>query len=372
MMMKRPARLLGSLVIAVIAFTASANVEAGPGFDACAAAFPGGDIDRAPKRTKPTAATKADSVPICYHHGPTTFFAVDYSPKRLTAHWVAYRLEDSFGDNGCTSGPRKQMQCYFKVNDVAACSAKTSGPGDPFHPDATLAKLKEPRLGVGAYSGTGHDRGHLAPNQSFSWHICGAYKTFTMANMAPQLAELNQRLWAKLEAQVLFWAVEEGPLHVVTGTTFTAFPADKFQVIKLGKVDKSTIVKPNTVLKEGAGGVAGKIVKPTGFYKVLFRPGRDGDQDRAVGFLVPHTTEEMNAANFRQFVARIDVIEKAGGFAFSVPEALKGGSGQMWWLERKAPTNWLPRSKSCPDNAKPEGWQPELSVDDRIGACQRD
>jgi DNA/RNA endonuclease G (NUC1) len=47
----------------------------------------------------------------------------------------------------------------------------------------------------------------MAPNNSFSWHACGAYKTFTMANMAAQWNTLNQRTWMNLEAQVLFWGI---------------------------------------------------------------------------------------------------------------------------------------------------------------------
>jgi hypothetical protein len=124
-----------------------------------------------------------------------------------------------------------------------------------------------------------------------------------------------------------------------------------------------------TLLKPAASGIVGRIVKPTGFYTVVFRPGLNGDPDRAIGFLVPHTTEEMDA-HFRQFVSRVDVIEQASGFTFSVPETLKTGSGQAWWLERKAPANWSPRAQSCPSSAKPEGWQPALSVADRIATCE--
>ena len=268
--------------------------------------------------------------------------------KRLTANWVAHKLENSFGDNGCRTVARDDMQCYFKKepHELAACLGKEDGPGDPFHTDATLTALDKARIPPSTYSGSGHDQGHLAPNQSFSWHICGTYKTFTMANMAPQLAQLNRGLWANLKQQVLFWAVKEGPVYVVTGSTFTTFPAAKFQAITNGTVKKATIVKPNAKLKPSAAGVAGQVIKPTGFYKVIFRPGRDGEPDRAVGFLVPHTTTPMTGVQYRQFVARVDVIEQASGYTFSVPDALKGGGGQTWWLERK-PGNWKLRSDSC-------------------------
>ncbi len=129
----------------------------------------------------------------------------------------------------------------------------------------------------------------------------------------------------------------------------TTFPATKFQVITSGAVDTTTIVKPNTKLRPGVAGINGEIVKPTGFYKVIFRPGRDAEPDRAVGFLVPHTTKEMDA-QFRQFIARIDVIEQASGFTFSVPTALKNGSDNLFWLERPAPVP--PATRACPREAR--------------------
>ena len=93
--------------ILITVFLAGAPAYAGEGFDACAAAFAGDDVDRAPKRTNPSAATTADSVALCYHQSGTAFFALDYSVKRLTANWVAHKLENSFGDNGCRSRARR-------------------------------------------------------------------------------------------------------------------------------------------------------------------------------------------------------------------------------------------------------------------------
>jgi DNA/RNA endonuclease G (NUC1) len=209
-MRMRRAHLSVILVVAVLC-ALGGRAGAGEGFDNCAAAFPGDSLAQAPKRTHPTAATTADSVSLCYHQSGTTFFALDYSVKRLNANWVAHKLENSFGDDGCRSIVRESMQCYFskEPSDLDDCIATGDGTRDPFHTDATLTTLAKPRIAPSTFSGTGHDQGHLAPNQSFSWHICRAYK-----NMAPQLARLNRGLWASLEQQVLFWAVKEGPLYV--------------------------------------------------------------------------------------------------------------------------------------------------------------
>ena len=77
----------------------------------------------------------------------------------------------------------------------------------------------------------------------------------------------------------------------------------------------------------------------------------------------------MTGVQYRQFVARVDVIEQASGYTFPVPDALKGGGGQAWWLERK-PGTWKLRSDSCTADDGPEAWQPTLSVGERTAACQ--
>jgi hypothetical protein len=110
-------------------------------------------------------------------------------------------------------------------------------------------------------------------------------------------------------------------------------------------------------------------VKPTGFYKIIFRPARNGEPARGVAFLVPHPRVRLTA-HFRQFIARIDLVEETSGFRFSVPAALKGPGGQTWWLDRKKPNNWNLRAPNCPADAPREGWQAGLSKDERVAACE--
>jgi hypothetical protein len=75
-------------------------------------------------------------------------------------------------------------------------------------------------------------------------------------------------------------------------------------------------------------------------------------------------------ATYRNFIARIDVVEKASGFSFAVPEALKGAGGQEWWLQRLVPKKWVLRTKTCPVDSPREGWRAGLSAEKRIHACQ--
>src|SRR5690606_29954740 len=126
--------------------------------------------------------------------------AMEYWPERYAPRWTAYRIDGAhFGEGGCQTYTRATGNCYIKADhwrDPFICEG--SDRSDPFHQDHRL----ESGLGTQVFSNTGHDRGHIAPRQAFSWHACGAYQTFTMANMSPQSATFNQGVWGDLEQQV--------------------------------------------------------------------------------------------------------------------------------------------------------------------------
>jgi hypothetical protein len=159
------------------------------------------------------------------------------------------------------------MRCFFQALDAADCVASDQNPTDPFHVEGVLVDLGLPRLRVNPFTGTRHDRGHMAPNNAFSWHLCGAYKTFTMANMAPQRDHLNRVTWERLEAQVLYWAVTLGPIHVVTGPIWERFPEEEFEIFHLGQVDRALMAQPDEPLRPQT---EPRIVRPTGFFKPGF------------------------------------------------------------------------------------------------------
>src|SRR3546814_7270015 len=73
-----------------------------------------------------------------------------------------------------------------------------------------------------------------------------------MANMSPQRDLLNRKFWQFLERQVLTWAVDEGPLYVVTGTAFRRFPHQRFEVFTNGTFDSSQIYRTDFILLKAA------------------------------------------------------------------------------------------------------------------------
>jgi DNA/RNA endonuclease G (NUC1) len=141
------------------------------------------------------------------------------------------------------------MRCYFKdqawvrVQECVEAFRERDDrkAKDPFHEDPFLVFDDVARLKTDAFVKTGHDRGHMAPNNAFSWNLCATYHTFTMANMSPQRASLNRNKWNRLEQQVLYWGVEHGPAHVVTGTVFNKFPARRFRIYNEAIMDGNEI-----------------------------------------------------------------------------------------------------------------------------------
>jgi DNA/RNA endonuclease G (NUC1) len=347
------------------------GAHAEQGLTNCAQLFPGGNVANAPTLLGATPGQPAqENVHICERSGNTPFFALEYAPALFAPLWVSYRISDTFGPKGCASMTRREMQCHWQAIDVEAClNNPAQKPGDPFHADSLLGRLGVARLGIGAFSGTRHDRGHMAPNNSFSWHACGAYKTFTMANMAAQWNTLNQRTWMNLEAQVLFWGVKEGPIHVVTGPIWTKFPVEEFAATRDGVVDTSSIPEPGDLLAKTNGQeLPVHILRPTGFYKVVFRPARGNEPARAIAFLVPHT--KQTAFSFWLFATSVRTVEGSSGLRFGIDQSLKGPPDETFWManRRKAPSGWDVRGE-CDQKLPVAGWMGDRTRKERVAAC---
>lgn len=71
---------------------------------------------------------------------------------------------------------------------------------DHFRADIRIPKRF--RAGLGAYSGSGFDRGHLVASANQDGREIQNSETFLLSNMSPQKPELNRRKWRSLEAAV--------------------------------------------------------------------------------------------------------------------------------------------------------------------------
>ena len=75
------------------------------------------------------------------------------------------------------------------------------------------------RADLNDYKGSGYDRGHMSPSgdmpDSFSQQ-----QSFTLANMVPQAAKINQGIWASIERAVRNEVSQGRSLYVMTGPMF--------------------------------------------------------------------------------------------------------------------------------------------------------
>ena len=68
------------------------------------------------------------------------------------------------------------------------------------------------------YTGSGYDRGHLAPAANYKFSQKATDETFVITNMCPQTPELNRRNWLALEDYIRDLVELHDTLVVLTGT----------------------------------------------------------------------------------------------------------------------------------------------------------
>ena len=83
---------------------------------------------------------------------------------------------------------------------------------EPQLPPAQRAELSD-------YARSGFDRGHMSPNGDMPDRQ-SQRESNSLANMVPQDADNNRRLWANIERVVRKMAKKEGALYVITGPAF--------------------------------------------------------------------------------------------------------------------------------------------------------
>jgi DNA/RNA endonuclease G (NUC1) len=337
----------------------------------------------------------------CYRTSDSIFFALGFSDRYSAPIWGAYKISpERFGPKGCYTYTRNTGNCYINDDtwsEPISCNDKS----DPFHKDKQLQQSLSPK----AFENSGHDRGHIAPRQTFSWNVCGAYQTFSMANMSPQSAEFNQGIWADLESQVLSWGVEHGPIYIVTGAIYSSFPYHAYKVYQnkvlnpdeiyengltlynaATKVRENSKLPPGHILKPRRAANPDRISNtlrdlrlPTGYFKVVYIPESRDKPAEAIGFLLPHSFENLRHLSdyysglgredaYWAFVSRIDLIEEASGISFAgIAEPMKSKWGSPWFFKHRGGAEI--RSQNC-GIGNPQGVMMGAVRKERVSACQ--
>ncbi len=185
-----------------------------------------------------------------------TGYSLLFNKKYMLANWVAYELT-------------KQE------------TKKIVGRSNKFIPDP------EVKIGTSEdkdYSGSGYDKGHLAPAADMGWSSNTMAESFYYSNMSPQLPGFNRGIWKKLEELVRTWAIVNDTIYVVTGPVLTT---------------GLKTIGPD------------KISVPDYFYKVIL----DYTQPdvKGIGFIISNASSGLPLQNF---AVTIDSVEKFTGIDF--------------------------------------------------------
>jgi len=142
-----------------------------------------------------------------------------------------------------------------------------------------------------AYTGSGYDRGHLAPSDTVDFTEHSNDQTFFMSNVLPQHPRLNRQGWRSLEHDVRRWTKARGRMVVVCGPIFKD-PPRKFKGLYV----------------------------PSHFFKVVYA----WDHNKAIGFVFPN--REVKAAGRWRHACSVAEVERAAGIRLF--------RGPRWWLRR--------------------------------------
>ena len=99
-----------------------------------------------------------------------------------------------------------------------ATARKLPRKGD-FHADENLPANE--RAELSDYTDEGFDRGHMAPNGDMP-DAASQAESYTLANIAPQIAEDNRGIWEGIEETVRNLAIKDSDIYVVSGPIFAA------------------------------------------------------------------------------------------------------------------------------------------------------
>ena len=182
-----------------------------------------------------------------------TELTLSYVEKHEQAEWVYYESSSEM-----TDGVYKRKDNFRADGKVATVSASLAD-----------------------YSGSGYDRGHLAPAQDMKATAGIMSESFYLSNMSPQLPSFNRGgNWRKLEDAVHNWG--HNNVVVVTGPVFQN---------NLGVIGMNNVTIPSA------------------FYKVVYWP----TQKKMIGFVIPHKSD---GRSLQECIVPVDKIERITAIDF--------------------------------------------------------
>ncbi len=218
-------------------------------------------------------------------------FMLGYSDLRGNPLWVSYQVKSVAKQAESYQRPRNYSVDWRAINQVKQ----------------------------GDYTGSGYDRGHLAPNYAISrlYGKQAQLNTFLMSNIVPQKPNLNRRVWQRLEEMEIKYFTQLGDaLWVLTGPVFT------------GRTERLP--------------AAFNVEIPDAFYKIYALPCAT-DALRVIAFLIPQQVTGNEVLT--DYVTSVDRIEKLTGLDFfadlndSIEERLEANIDIEPWRLRQVTLN---------------------------------
>lgn len=183
---KDKTRVKNNIIMAVFTVLIGMSSAQADDLSQCSQSFYGGVY---PEFTNPKLSNNTQA--LCMDG-----FAVMYSGVSRTPLWSAEYLD------------RKRLQ-----------QAKEIDREDSFHEESRLPKSMRAKLSD--YSGSGYDRGHLAPNGNMA-NRSQQYDSFSLANIAPQSPRNNRYIWRNIESATRYLTQQYGEVYTITGVAFTS------------------------------------------------------------------------------------------------------------------------------------------------------
>jgi endonuclease G len=187
--------------------------------------------------------------------------------------WVSYRLLKEYFDPGAPDFPRLSR----------------------FITDTSLPQALQ--VTHDHYTGTGYDRGHMAPHASMQGRTQECVReSYFLSNISPQTPALNRTIWKNLEEKERDWTRKFGTVWIITGPIF-----------EHGQVTER-MSPSNSALSD-------QVAIPSRFFKILIR--RESETLHAIAFVMPNRKEAfVDDRDFAPWQVRIDDVESAAGLDF--------------------------------------------------------
>lgn len=194
------------------------------------------------------------------------------------------------------------------------------------------------------YEKSGFDRGHLINSADRSGSKIANSETFLMSNMAPQLPDLNRKIWLKLEdaVRVLARKPEYHEVYTICGPLFNSVlnPTAK----KKGQKEPTGTKKVDSTLTHIG---ENKVAVPHAFFKAVLAEKAKAHSKRQLEiwcFEMPNLQAQLNAdkqagKTLKDYLVKTSDTERRAGLQIwdrlrgDTIDALKDKKNRMWSLE---------------------------------------